>query len=43
MTITIGLSNIPLAEELVFAGSMAIVITLITNWSRNYPAPRHAL
>jgi hypothetical protein len=29
LTLTIGLSNIPLGQELVFVGSMAIVVTLI--------------
>ena len=37
LTLTIGLSNIPLAQELVFAGSMAIVGTLIYQLVQKLP------
>jgi BT1 family len=37
LTLTIGLSNIPLAQELVFAGSMAIVVTLIYQLVQKLP------
>ena len=37
MTLTIGLSNIPLAQELVFAGSMAIVVALIHQLVQRLP------
>jgi hypothetical protein len=40
LTLTIGLSNIPLGQELVFVGSMAIVVTLIYQLVQKLPAPK---
>jgi hypothetical protein len=40
LTLAIGISDIPLAQEIVFCGSMAIITMLIYQLVQKLPAPR---